>query len=179
MTGPGARESRDAVTAAAAELFAERGYASVTIRDIAEAAGVSPALVMKCGGSKKELFLRVATVTAPPLPDVPAHRLGETLVAALVERYTVDAVEPLTRAVLLRLSAPEPDAVRERFVAEYLVPLTARLDGPDAAVRAELALAALAGLATTQRILQLPRSREALDSVVARYAPVVQALLDG
>lgn len=40
---------------AAMELFAERGYADVTIRQIAAAAGVSPALVIHHYGSKEKL----------------------------------------------------------------------------------------------------------------------------
>ena len=37
------------------ELFAERGYAEVTVRQIASAAGVSPALVIHHYGSKDKL----------------------------------------------------------------------------------------------------------------------------
>jgi len=40
---------------AAMELFAERGYAGVTVRQIASAAGVSPALVIHHYGSKERL----------------------------------------------------------------------------------------------------------------------------
>ena len=40
-------DSRSAILEAARELFSEHGYKEVTIRDIATAAGVSPALVMK------------------------------------------------------------------------------------------------------------------------------------
>jgi TetR/AcrR family transcriptional regulator, regulator of cefoperazone and chloramphenicol sensitivity len=53
--------AREDLTAAAAiritamELFAERGYADVTIRQIASAAGVSPALVIHHYGSKEKL----------------------------------------------------------------------------------------------------------------------------
>lgn len=44
-----------AIRIAAMELFAERGYADVTVRQIAAAAGVSPALVMHHYGSKDRL----------------------------------------------------------------------------------------------------------------------------
>jgi AcrR family transcriptional regulator len=44
-----------AIRIAAMELFAERGYAAVTIRQIASAAGVSPALVIHHYGSKEKL----------------------------------------------------------------------------------------------------------------------------
>lgn len=44
-----------AIRIAAMELFAERGYAEVTVRQIASAAGVSPALVIHHYGSKDNL----------------------------------------------------------------------------------------------------------------------------
>jgi len=44
-----------AIRIAAMELFAERGYADVTVRLIASAAGVSPALVIHHYGSKERL----------------------------------------------------------------------------------------------------------------------------
>jgi len=44
-----------AIRIAAMELFAERGYAEVTVRQIASAAGVSPALVIHHYGSKEKL----------------------------------------------------------------------------------------------------------------------------
>jgi TetR/AcrR family transcriptional regulator, regulator of cefoperazone and chloramphenicol sensitivity len=44
-----------AIRIAAMELFAERGYAGVTVRQIAAVAGVSPALVIHHYGSKEKL----------------------------------------------------------------------------------------------------------------------------
>ncbi|NIQ52267.1 MAG: helix-turn-helix transcriptional regulator, partial [Gemmatimonadetes bacterium] len=76
VQGDRAYRSRDAILTAAAELFAERGFDQVTIRDIATRANLSPAMVMKCGGSKKQLFYRTARITPPPLPAVPDSELG-------------------------------------------------------------------------------------------------------
>ena len=54
------RRGRGATTAAildaAEELFRERGYEAVTVRDVAEQAGVSHALVHQYAGSKEDLF---------------------------------------------------------------------------------------------------------------------------
>lgn len=47
--------SAAAIRIAAMKLFAERGYAGVTVRQIASAAGVSPALVIHHYGSKERL----------------------------------------------------------------------------------------------------------------------------
>lgn len=171
--------SRAAVLAAARELFAERGFNQVTIRDIAARADLSPAMVMKCGGSKKQLFYEAATVTPPPLPDVSLAELGHALVRDLLDRYQRDAIEPLTRALVLRLSAPDPDAVRERFLTGYVDPLAERLGaGGDGRLTAELIVSTLCGLAANLRIFEVPHSRAALDEVAAKYGQLVQQLIN-
>lgn len=170
--------SRAAVLTAARELFAERGFNQVTVRDIAARANLSPAMVMKCG-TKKELFYQAATVTPPPLPDVPRTQLGQVLVRELLERHQRDAIEQLTRALVLRLSAPDPEAVRERFLAGYVEPLAERLGGDDnARMHAELAISALSGLAASLRIFGLPSVQADIEEVADRYGRLVQALID-
>jgi AcrR family transcriptional regulator len=176
---PGGRGARGAIHAAAAELFAERGFDQVTIRDIAARAGTSAAMVMKCGGNKRELFYRTATIRPPTLPEVPTSRLGEALVREIVARAAATKIEPLTRSLVLRLSAPDPAAVRERFVRGYLQPLTERLGGSDAALRAELVVSALVGLAAGLRIFEVEAAREHPRDVVERYGAAVQRIIDG
>lgn len=170
---------REAVWQAAADLFARNGFPEVTIRAIAARAGTSPALVMKVAGSKEELFHRTATITAPDLPDVPASELGRALVAELIERQRRGDLEHLGRAMMLRANAPDPKAVRAKFLRGYVAPLATVLDGPAAGLRAELAVAALLGLATTLRFFESPTLIADLDQVEAAYGPIVQQLLDG
>jgi len=75
------RRGREATTAevldAARDLFAERGYDAVTVRDIAERAGVTHALVHQYVGSKAEIFRAVLVrdentilAAAPDDPDL-------------------------------------------------------------------------------------------------------------
>ncbi|WP_432837730.1 TetR family transcriptional regulator [Dactylosporangium sp. CA-092794] len=176
---PAPGRSRQAILAAAAELFAEHGYDQVTIRDIAVRADLSPAMVMKCGGSKRELFLLSAKIAPPPLPDVPRSELGARLVEELLIRSRRGAIEPLARALNLRLSAPDPDSVRQQFTAGYLDPLTERLGGDtDARLRAELVVAALTGLAATTRIFNTPAAAAAPDEVIRRFGTIIQDLID-
>ena len=51
------QETRRRILAAAENLFSERGYEGVTIRDIAAAADADPALVIRYFQSKIDLFL--------------------------------------------------------------------------------------------------------------------------
>lgn len=75
------RRGREATTAAildaARELFSERGYAAVTVRGIAERAGVTHALVHQYAGTKAEIFRAVLkrgegvlVSAAPDNPDL-------------------------------------------------------------------------------------------------------------
>ena len=63
---PGNHDTRQDILAAARHSFAERGYDSATIRQIATSAGVDPALVHHYFGTKEELFR--ATVAARSIP---------------------------------------------------------------------------------------------------------------
>lgn len=172
--------ARDAALAAASKLFAERGYRHVTIRDIALAAELSPAMVMKVVGSKEKLFHEVAEVQPLDLAGIPDEELGRALVGNIIERMRADAVEPLGRAIMLRLTAPDPDTIQEKFTSGYFDALTERLGGgAEAELRSELAVGALMGLAAALRIFEAPHSAARADQVLLRYGDIVQQLLDG
>ncbi|MFC9664037.1 TetR family transcriptional regulator [Nocardia sp. NPDC127606] len=172
--------ARAAALAAATKLFAERGYRHVTIRDIALAAELSPAMVMKAVGSKAQLFHEVAEVQPLELAGIPDEELGRALVQNIIERMQANAVEPMGRAIMLRLTAPDPDPIEEKFASGYFDALAIRLGGgDDAELRSELAVSALMGLAVTLRIFRAPSSAAHLDQVLLRFGDIVQTLLDG
>jgi TetR/AcrR family transcriptional regulator, regulator of cefoperazone and chloramphenicol sensitivity len=84
-----------AIRIAAMELFAERGYAEVTVRQIAAAAGVSPALVIHHYGSKENLRAvleeRVAAFVESMLADL--ARLAEEGGSSSVAELFADRLE--------------------------------------------------------------------------------------
>lgn len=173
--------TRQVVVAAARRLFAERGFRSVTIRDIAAAAGLSPAMVMKLVGSKDQLFAEAASFEPDPLPeDLPLGELGRELVRRVLERRERGAAEPYARAIVLALPAPDPEAVKARFVGAFVEPLAQRLGGgAEARARAELAVCALLGLAGGTRVYGFAAAdRVAADELVERYGALVQSLLE-
>lgn len=150
------------------------------MRDIAASANRSPAMVIKCWGSKEDLFYRAARILAPPLPDVAKEELGAVMVRDLVMRMQCGELEVLNRALNLRLSAPNPASVRGQFARAYLVPLAERLGGTvEAKLRAELAVAALVGLAASMRLFESPVSLASPQDVITKYGAVVQQLIDG
>jgi Bacterial regulatory proteins, tetR family/Tetracyclin repressor-like, C-terminal domain len=84
--------SRAAILAAAREVFAERGYARATIREIARRAGVTHGLVMLHFGTKERLLIE-----ALPGPRLAAGVLPGDL-ATLPERVAAAFVAELEAA---------------------------------------------------------------------------------
>lgn len=174
--------SHGAVLRAARRLFGERGYRSVTIREVAAEAGLSPAMVMKLVGSKDQLYAEAAPMEPEPYdPDAPRERMGYELVRRVLGRRDHEVAEPWARAVYLTHQAPDPEAARQSFREAYLARIRAALgDEPDADRRAELVGAMLMGLATAVRTFRLlPADRGDTDAVAREYGALVQSLIDG
>ncbi|SDD08737.1 TetR/AcrR family transcriptional regulator [Actinokineospora iranica] len=149
-----AAATKEALLAAATELFTTRGFDRTSVRDIAALAEVNQALVFRYFGSKEALL--GAVVTAPGralLAETPPGRLLATLVRETLAQEPGGASGNL---LLLALSGPQDGGaaeVLEREVAEPLrAALTARTARPDAELRAELVCAWLLGLALTRHL---------------------------
>ncbi|MFJ6113101.1 TetR family transcriptional regulator [Agrococcus sediminis] len=172
----------DAIARAAARLFVDRGYAATTVRDIAAAADVDPAVVIRRFGSKESLFLR--TMESEELArawratlDGPLGTFGERCAAALL-----DSRQDTRGVFLALLRASDAEGIgsrlRDAHEARFVAPLRERLGGGDAAdLRARLAAAAAGGLlyalwAVGDEALDADR-----DALVRRYGAVIQAAI--
>jgi AcrR family transcriptional regulator len=118
---PGLRErrsqlTREEVLTAARRLFAERGYARTSVRDIAAAAGVSPQTVYDSVGSKSALVARLndlidteagvgALARAMAESDDPAYVVGTS---ARITRAILETCSDVLRT-LVAGAADEPD----------------------------------------------------------------------
>lgn len=97
-------EARERVLDAAERLFAEKGYASVTLRDIAAAVGIRHAsLYHHAPGGKEELFVEVAG------RNFARHREG---LGAAIAGAAPDVRARLRAAADWLLSQPPVDLVR-------------------------------------------------------------------
>ncbi|MYV40419.1 TetR/AcrR family transcriptional regulator, partial [Streptomyces sp. SID1328] len=82
------------------------------------------------------------------------------------------------RIAFAPLHGDHGDILRANFRAQVTDRLAARLTGPDAGLRAELAVAALIGVGVMYGIARGPHLRESgPDEVADRYGPLVQAQL--
>ncbi|MBC7274790.1 MAG: TetR family transcriptional regulator [Streptomyces sp.] len=177
-TGSGAT-TREAIHAAAARLFRERGFARTTVRQIAAAAATDPALVIRHFRSKELLFLETMhlTIDDEPLLDVPLERLGETLAELLVD------LGGAARGIFLALVRGSNEArIEERLRAThetlFVAPLRARLTGPDADLRARLAGALAGGLLYALWVARDEGLRRTdRGELVSRYGSLLQGVL--
>lgn len=177
------RRTEAAILDAARALFAEAGYERATIRAVAGAAGVDPALVMQHFGSKEGLFAAAATwsedsqtVLTASREQVPAAALHDML-----ERFEGSGDREAAVA-LMRSCLTHPEAsriVRDEVMCDRATAVAAAIGGDEAELRASLVGACMIGLSMARYLLELPGLATASrDDVVRLMEPALRALVD-
>ena len=85
------RQKRALIVAAAAEVFAERGFEGTSVVQIAKAAGVSPASIYTYFDSREELLFETSLAEIDDLEERMQHALDDERAADEVLRGMVDA----------------------------------------------------------------------------------------
>ncbi|WP_017608560.1 TetR/AcrR family transcriptional regulator [Nocardiopsis xinjiangensis] len=174
-------DSRSTILSAARQLFSEHGYTEVTIRDIAAAAGVSPALVMKHYQSKAELFNELGPNDIPLAElDLPRSQLGRALVQKILTRREHGISDPLLVAVSHVRESPDPDHTREEVRGRLLSRFGDLIGDTTPDRRHASAVASqILGLAEGIRVLGLfPTEEVSRDAILDLYGPLVQTQID-
>ncbi|MEV8635053.1 TetR family transcriptional regulator [Streptosporangium sp. NPDC051023] len=178
--------TRQAISEAARELFADSGFDAVGIRAIAARAGVDAALIIRYFGSKEQLFLEVMAVDLPvaAVMDGPLENLGLALVEHVLglSSSASGTLAVTSLAALFQASerAPVQQTLRETIEKAFAVPLVGRLRGGDAELRAHLIAAQIGGLLTSLHVVQDPvLSGATRASLAAWYGAAIQRLIDG
>jgi AcrR family transcriptional regulator len=184
----GKTDTRNEILAAARAMFADTGYDKTSVRDVAAAAGVDPAMIRHYFGSKAELFR--ATMGWPFEPAQIAARvtggargeIGERLTRVFFEAWE----QPESRAPLLAIlrgAATHDESahlVRQFIQGQVYSEIAASLDQPDAELRIDLAMGQLLGLAYLRHILRVePIASTPVADLIGRVAPVISAHLSG
>ncbi|WP_406327301.1 TetR family transcriptional regulator [Streptomyces sp. NBC_00203] len=175
-----AEATKAAILRAARYLLARHAHADITLKAVADRAGVSAPLILKYFGNKDALFARVMSFEsdADALLDAPLEELGRHMVRHLLEGQTQRGADPILRIVFAPLQGEQGDILRANFRTQVSDRLAERLTGPDAGLRAELAVSTLLGLGVMYGIARGTRLRATtIDDIVERYAPTVQSQL--
>lgn len=176
-----AEATKAAILRAARYLLARHPHADITLKAVAERAGVSAPLVVKYFGNKDALFARVMSFRedADALLDAPLEELGRHMVRHLVVSQRERGADPVLRIAFAPLHGDHGDILRANFRTQVTERLAARLTGADPGLRAELAVAALLGLGVMYGIARGAELRATpTEDIVDRYGPAVQAHLD-
>ncbi|MBL1108932.1 TetR family transcriptional regulator [Streptomyces sp. 5-8] len=175
-----AEATKAAILKAVRFLLARHAQADITLKAVADRAGVSPPLILKYFGNKDALFARVMSfeTDADDLLDAPLDDLGRHMVRHVLCSQRDQGTDPLLRIAFAPLHGDHGDVLRANFRTQVTERLAARLTGPDAGLRAELAVAAVVGLGVMYGVARGPHLRGTdADAVADRYGPVVQAQL--
>ncbi|WP_326823564.1 TetR/AcrR family transcriptional regulator [Streptosporangium sp. NBC_01756] len=183
--GTGRRDAdatKDTILRAARIMLARRSYTDITLKAVAEQAGVSAPLVVKYFGTKEQLFSRLLTfeADAEELLDAPLEELGRHMVTHALTRQVEQRGDPVLRIVFAPLHSGHGDTLRANFQSQVVSRLARRLPGADTAVRAELAVGMLLGLCVMYGIARGDAVRAATIADLAdRYSPAIQELITG
>jgi AcrR family transcriptional regulator len=175
--------ARADILEAARHEFADRGYDDVSLRAVARAASVDPALIHHYFPDKAELF--AATMAIPIRPDRivaeilagPRDAIGASIVRAIVTRFDDPAVRAPILTIVRTALGHEFAArmLRQFLLREVLHRIAETLELPDGELRASFAATQIVGLIIARYGIRLaPLAEASTDEVVARVGPVVQ-----
>jgi hypothetical protein len=189
---PGHHDTRGQVLQEARRLFAAGGYHGTSVRQIAGAADVDPALVHYYFGSKKNLFLAVPGAPIRPedlLPEILAEG-PQAVPERLIRTFLSVWEDPVTGPVVIGFlrtavaSGVSPGLVNDcygRRIAHAVVhELGDHVADEDASFQASLVASQLVGLALTRYVLAVePLASKTSEDVATAFAPTVRRSLFG
>jgi AcrR family transcriptional regulator len=185
---PGGPDTRGEILDAARESFASKGFEGTTLRGVARAAGVDPALVHHYFGGKDALFVAAMELPVDParIADAilagPIESIGERVIRNFVQAWEAPQTLLRMRAVLgaAMVNPPMAHTIRDAITRMILDRVAERLDAPDVRFRLSLVASHLMGVAFVRYIMELePLAAADPEEIVARVGPVLQNYLTG
>jgi AcrR family transcriptional regulator len=182
---PGAGGTREKIVAAARSHFSEAGYDGSTIRGIAAAAAVDPALVLHYFGTKEGVFQAAVDFPVDPAEFIPRllapglDGLGERLAHFFLETWDSPQGSPLLSIIRSAVSNEAAAALMRDFVSrEVLGRLADALELDHPQLRASLAASQLIGLAMLRYVVKVePLASASRDEVAGWLGPAIQRYL--
>lgn len=143
-----AQKTRQDILLAAGKRFVRNSYAQVTLKDIADDVGVTPALVVHYFGTKQNLFEAVATgseLNFPPFED--GDRKEQLIARARIALGYFEADTTTSGVALLRsLDRDNGELFRSELERRTRSQWSSNVTGPDAEIRLKLIAGILMGV---------------------------------
>jgi AcrR family transcriptional regulator len=183
---PAGEDTRGTILAAALAEFSTKGYDGASMRGIARAAGVDPALVHHNFEGKSALFVESMDLPGNPgeilagLVDGPVENAGERVVRGFLAVW--EPPERRARLVALLRSAvvneQAAEMLREFLTREVFGRVAATTGLSDVPLRASLAASQMMGVAVMRYVFVLgPLAEADAEDLVAQLAPTLQRYL--
>lgn len=161
---PGHDDTRGTIREAAADLFAAEGYDRVSLRAIARAADVDPALVHHYFDSKADLYCEAAFDTRWDIDEFvrdilrgSPDQIGRRAAKAFFDRWDVDEAQRSDYlGSLTRDAVRGRHALTEMIAREVFTPIAAAQGHSNAPYRGQLAASALLGMMVARNQVDLP-----------------------
>lgn len=177
--------TRAAILDAARRLFGEIGFERATVRSIAAAADVDPALINHHFGGKQKLFVAAHELPFDPadllarIDEIPPDERGAHIARMYLTMMESRSAPALS---LLRTAATNADAakmLREFITAAFIERDPPIATGPDGARRLALAGAQMIGVVFGRIVLELePLASATVEELVDAIGPTIQRYLD-
>lgn len=160
---PGSPDTRGEIVAAARREFAAKGFHTVSLRGVARAAGVDPALVHHYFAGKEDLFLVALElpfdprVVLPPVLAGPTGGTGERLVGAVLGLWDDPALRPALLSVVRSALSSEETAhlLRDGFLHLIMEQIAALPGVTEPDRRGSLVASQIVGVLVTRYVVQL------------------------
>ncbi|MEU4554778.1 TetR family transcriptional regulator [Micromonospora violae] len=186
---PGRPGTREAILDAARTAFAERGFDAASIRSIAGAAEVDPALVHHYFGSKDQLFLAAMNFPIDPGQVVPKALAGDrdAVGERLVRTFLGVWDSPAGSAGVALMRSAVSNEWTARLLREFVTTQVLRrvlenldVDPAELPLRGSLVATQMIGLAMMRHVVRLePVASADLETLVAAIGPTIQRYLTG
>ena len=178
--------TRDAILAAAQNLFGRNGFKNTSLRAVAAEADVDVALVPYYFGNKHGLFVAALEVPIDPAEQVrrategPREELGIRMITEFTGAWespqTGSAMQGLLRSVVNEESRSNSFG---EFASTEMVPLVAEAAGVSLET-ARVTVSMLFGVATMRYLIGVPLFADlSRDEVIALWGPQLQRVIDG
>ena len=185
---PGASDTRERILTRARELFARNGIDKTSIRSIAAAADVDPALVHHYFGTKEQLFAAAIHIPIDPMAvlgpmrETPIDELGLTLPSLLLPLWDSELGSGFIATLRSLLSGNDVGLIRSFLQEVITAEVGARVDDPPGSgpIRVQFVASQLVGIVMARYILELEPFRSLpVTQIAETVAPNLQRYLTG